>query len=155
MSSSQSPFAPGWADSGHRTQVAYPTVRMLPCRDFNQQRREQGFTSQAHLDAWFVAYDHAEACPECGQPGQAAWLEGSASWQPTVTQCAEAARLYEAAALVGRVERRHAHLRDDHGQVRIMPGEATDPDFLAALHRVVRDQNPVEDGPACDAWWWA
>jgi hypothetical protein len=153
MSSNQSPFAPGWADSGHRTQVAYPTVRMLPCRDFNQPRREQGFTSQAHLDAWFVYYDHTHACPECGRPGLAADLSDGP--QPTVTICAEGRRLSDAAALVGRVEHRHAHLRDDHGQVRIMPGEATDPDFLAALHRVVRDQNPAEDGPACHAWWWA
>jgi len=62
-------------------------------RRFTQARREQGFRSQAHLDAFYVAYDHKQACGECGQPGPAAWLEGDASWQPTERECAEGRRL--------------------------------------------------------------
>ena len=41
------------------------------------------------------------------------------------------------------------HLRTCHGQVRISADEAADPSFLLSLHRVTRDQNPDEDGPAC------
>jgi hypothetical protein len=43
----------------------------------------------------------------------------------------------------------HEHLRTVHGQVRILPGEATDPSFLLALHRIVMEQNPDETGPVC------
>jgi hypothetical protein len=43
----------------------------------------------------------------------------------------------------------YAHLRDDHGQVRILPGEATDPMFLHSLHRTVVSQNPGEVTSRC------
>jgi hypothetical protein len=45
----------------------------------------------------------------------------------------------------------YEHLREAHAQVRITPGEAEDPGFLDALHRVVLDQNLAEAGPACCA----
>jgi hypothetical protein len=41
------------------------------------------------------------------------------------------------------------HLATCHGQVRITADEAADPSFLLALHRIAREQNPEEDGPAC------
>jgi len=56
-------------------------------RMFTQARQKQGFRSQAHLDAFFRSYDHERSCAECGKPGPAVWLEGSASWQPTMAQC--------------------------------------------------------------------
>jgi hypothetical protein len=62
-------------------------------RTLTEARKVQGFGSQEHLDAFYAAYDHVQACPECGQPGPAAWLEGDASWQPTETRCGEANRL--------------------------------------------------------------
>lgn len=49
----------------------------------------------------------------------------------------------------GQAAELHEHLRTCHGQVRITAAEAADPGFLLALHRVTRDQNPAEDGPAC------
>jgi hypothetical protein len=62
-------------------------------RMFTAERKAQGFRSLAHLDAPYRAADHKRACGECGQPGPARWLEGSASWQPTVRECAEGKRL--------------------------------------------------------------
>jgi hypothetical protein len=38
-------------------------------RTFNAARREQGFKSQAHLDAFYAAYDHEKACAACQRPG--------------------------------------------------------------------------------------
>ena len=62
-------------------------------RVFTAARQAQGFRSQAHLDAFYVAYDHVKACGECGLPAPAMWLAGSASWQPAETRCAGARRL--------------------------------------------------------------
>jgi hypothetical protein len=62
-------------------------------REFDADRKAQGFRSQMHLDAFYTAYDHVKSCGECGQPGPAAWLEGDASWQPTETRCDESRRL--------------------------------------------------------------
>ena len=56
-------------------------------RTFDQDRKTQGFKSQDHLDAFFAAYDHEKRCVECRQPGPAVWLDGSASWQPTMNRC--------------------------------------------------------------------
>lgn len=63
-------------------------------RVFTPARQAQGFRSQAHLDAHFAHSDHVRACGECRQPGPAAWLEGDASWQPTMRECAEGQRLF-------------------------------------------------------------
>ena len=62
-------------------------------REWNAARKAQGFRSQAHLDAFYAAFDHLAACGRCGQPGPAMWLEGSASYQPTETRCGEWLRL--------------------------------------------------------------
>jgi histidinol phosphatase-like enzyme len=74
---------------------AQTTSSHTPGRAFDAQRQAQGFRSQEHLDAFYVAYDHQKACSECGKPAPAMWLEGSASWQPTMTVCAEGRRLDE------------------------------------------------------------
>lgn len=66
---------------------------MAATRVWDAGRKAQGFRSQAHLDAFYAAFDHVAACGECGKPGPAMWLEGSASWQPTETRCAEWRRL--------------------------------------------------------------
>ena len=66
---------------------------MTASRIFGTDRAAQGFRSQAHLDAFLAYHDHTQACGECGQPGAATWLEGSASWQPTATVCPEGIRL--------------------------------------------------------------
>jgi hypothetical protein len=73
-------------------------------RVFSPQREAQGFRSQAHLDAWYRAFDHTRACPAgvCGTPGPSAWLEGDASWQPTVRECEEARRLHAEASQTDR-----------------------------------------------------
>ena len=62
-------------------------------RTLDAGRRAQGFRSQEQLDAHYAYTDHVRACAECDQPGPAFWLEGSASWQPTMRQCAEGRRL--------------------------------------------------------------
>ncbi len=62
-------------------------------RTWNTARREQGFRSQAHLDAFYAAYDHKKACSACQQPGLAYWNEADASWQPTENRCSEGKRL--------------------------------------------------------------
>jgi hypothetical protein len=59
-------------------------------RTFTAARQAQGFRSQAHLDAFYVAYDHVKGCSECGQPA-GVWLDDG--WQPAETRCAEARRL--------------------------------------------------------------
>lgn len=65
-----------------------------PDRVFTIARHEQGFASQAHLDAFFLAYDHGRTCPECQREGSV-WLEGSASWQPVKVLCPEGRRLFD------------------------------------------------------------
>lgn len=60
-------------------------------RNFTQARKEQGFKSQAHLDAFFRYYDHTKACAECQKPGPGVWLDDG--FQPTQNRCDEAKRL--------------------------------------------------------------
>jgi hypothetical protein len=62
-----------------------------PGRLISDARRQQGFRDQAHLDRWFAYSDHTKECPDCGLPGDG--YDGPDGWQPTVTQCADAARL--------------------------------------------------------------
>ena len=66
-------------------------------RRFTEARKAQGFRSQGHLDAFFAAYDHGKTCAECSQPGLSVWLEGDASWQPTMGRCS-AGRALDAAS---------------------------------------------------------
>ena len=55
-------------------------------REFNESRKVQGFQSQAHLDAFFAAFDHNQGCADCRQrDGHVLLNEG---WQPTVGSCA-------------------------------------------------------------------
>jgi hypothetical protein len=57
-------------------------------RKFDEVRRVQGFRSQGHLDAFYAYFDHTHGdCEVCGQSSVAMWLDGSASWQPTVQEC--------------------------------------------------------------------
>ena len=61
-------------------------------RTFDAARREQGFRSQAELDAFFRYYDHTKECAECHKPGPAFPLDDG--MQPTQHRCATALRLY-------------------------------------------------------------
>lgn len=63
-------------------------------RTFNEQRREQGFKSQAHLDAFFRYYDHTQACAECQKASKPVWVDDC--FQPTQNRCAEALTLQAA-----------------------------------------------------------
>ena len=85
------PLHPLWDDTLRRYRYVTDTER----RTFTEARRRQGFRSQSHLDAFYAHLDHVQTCDECGAPGPAVWLDGSASWQPTVHECDEGARLYQ------------------------------------------------------------
>jgi len=61
-------------------------------RVFNSARQEQGFISQADLDAFYRHYDHQKNCSECQQHGPGVWLDDG--FQPTMNSCAVADRLY-------------------------------------------------------------
>lgn len=61
-------------------------------RDFNQARKDQGFASQAHLDAFYATVDHKAGCAECQRPTWY-WNGGDASWQPATAQCETGAAL--------------------------------------------------------------
>jgi len=60
-------------------------------RTFNAARRDQGFKSQQHLDAFFAAYDHSHSCPECLKPGTPVAIDDG--MQPTMNRCSEGMRL--------------------------------------------------------------
>ena len=61
-------------------------------REFDQARREQGFTSQAQLDAFFAHYDHNTTCPDCAKLD--GWVELSDGYQPTKGSCPVDKALY-------------------------------------------------------------
>lgn len=68
-------------------------------RTFTKARREQGFQSQEHLDAFYAYLDHQQECTAAGGgcgPGPDAWMESDASWQPTLAECPQAKALYQA-----------------------------------------------------------
>lgn len=60
-------------------------------RIFTARRAEQGFRSQAHLDAFYAARDHEDSCTACQTPGPAMPLDDGQ--QPTMRRCAESLRL--------------------------------------------------------------
>ena len=60
-------------------------------RVYDQARRDQGFKSQAHLDAFFAHYDHTRSCSDCG-PGPAVPLDDG--MQPTRRECDAALALF-------------------------------------------------------------
>jgi hypothetical protein len=74
--------------------LAY-TNRSWEARLFDQQRKEQGFKSQADLDAWFAYYDHTCACAECQKPGKGMYLSDN-SYQPSRNTCEIGQQLYKA-----------------------------------------------------------
>ncbi len=60
-------------------------------RQFNTARRNQGFHSQAHLDAFFHYYDHTCTCAECQKPGVSVAFDDG--YQPTMNRCDTARQL--------------------------------------------------------------
>jgi hypothetical protein len=67
-------------------------------RVLNEARREQGFRSQEHLDAFYAYVDHSDGCGECGGEGKSCWNEADASWQPTVALCPRGRQLLDASS---------------------------------------------------------
>ena len=63
-------------------------------RTFDTARREQGFRSQADLDAFFAYYDHTCVCAECQKPGKSVALDNG--YQPTMNRCEAALSLQTA-----------------------------------------------------------
>lgn len=61
-------------------------------RIFDEGRKRQGFTSQAHLDAFYRYYDHTQQCDECQQPGEPAPIDDG--YQPTRRVCDVAKQLF-------------------------------------------------------------
>ncbi len=88
------PRAPEWVRAWSGPFSLYVRMEYVDERLFTSARRDQGFRSQAHLDAWYRYSDHVRSCEECQRPGEPMWLEGDASWQPTHRSCAEADRLF-------------------------------------------------------------
>ena len=67
------------------------TCRETALRAFDAARRKQGFRSQAHLDAFFRAHDHARGCSECSRVG--GYFELDDGMQPYMGRCDEGRRL--------------------------------------------------------------
>lgn len=61
-------------------------------RTFNQSRKEQGFKNQAHLDAFFRAYDHDKECPVCSKIAGYGQVDDGV--QPYMGQCSTGLKLY-------------------------------------------------------------
>jgi len=60
-------------------------------RTLTAERKAQGFTSQAQLDAFFARFDHMQTCTAChALDGNVILNDGM---QPTVGECHEAKRL--------------------------------------------------------------
>lgn len=65
-------------------------VLTTPGRTFDQGRKEQGFKSQEHLDAFYAYLDHTKSCPKCQQFGHVALDDG---YQQVQIICPEGERL--------------------------------------------------------------
>ena len=63
----------------------------MATRNFDKARRQQGFRSQEHLNAFFEYYDHTCACPECQKPGQPVLVDDG--YQPAMNRCDKARSL--------------------------------------------------------------
>jgi len=61
-------------------------------RIFNEERKAQGFESQAQLDAFYRERDHAATCSICGNVG--GYVELSDGMQPVMGQCDIGKQLY-------------------------------------------------------------
>ena len=69
-------------------------------RIFDAARASQGFRSQAHLDAFYAAFDHVHACSDCAaRDGFVALDDGM---QPTSGRCDVAGRLDAETSALGR-----------------------------------------------------
>lgn len=60
-------------------------------RKFDAARKAQGFRSEAHLAAFFAAFDHVQGCAACKTLNGGVFLDDG--WQPTEGRCPEARRL--------------------------------------------------------------
>jgi len=69
-------------------------------RTFDTARQAQGFRSQAHLDSFFAAFDHAQGCADCKALDGYVLLDDG--YQPTEGRCTEARRLDAAVSAVSR-----------------------------------------------------
>ena len=67
---------------------------ITPERELTDQRREQGFNSQSHLDAFYRYYDHTQSCAGCQLAGKPEWVDDC--FQPTQHRCAEGLHLQSA-----------------------------------------------------------
>lgn len=63
-------------------------------RQFTDERREQGFRSQPHLDAFYASNDHAQACPTCSRIG--GYVPIDDGMQPYMDQCETGRALFAA-----------------------------------------------------------
>jgi hypothetical protein len=70
------------------------TTTQSDSRVFTASRAEQGFRSQAHLDAFFRYHDHVQDCAECSQPGEPALIDDG--MQATCRDCPTAVELFRA-----------------------------------------------------------
>lgn len=96
-------------------------------RIFTRARQEQGFRSQAHLDAFYRSLDHVAGCEECQKPGPPFEL-ADGSLQPTVNRCSEENRLFERAR-AENFDREEPVERDaPRGMCAAHPGEHTHTD---------------------------
>jgi len=68
-------------------------------RKYTIERQQQGFRSQAHLDAFYATYDHGKTCPECQGIGMTELHDGM---QPVAIRCQEWKRLDQIDARIGR-----------------------------------------------------
>lgn len=72
----------------------------MNARILTAARIAQGFRSQAHLDAFYAAFDHTSACPVCSsEAGMVALDDGP---QPVMGRCAEGLALEKASFAVDR-----------------------------------------------------
>lgn len=69
-------------------------------RTFDAERKAQGFRSQAHLDAFFAAFDHTQGCAACKALDGYVLLDDG--YQPANGRCSEARRLDAATAEASR-----------------------------------------------------
>ena len=63
-------------------------------RIFDAARQQQGFRSQAQLDAFYAYYDHVKTCPDCKALNGYVLLDDG--YQPTGGECPQAKALYHA-----------------------------------------------------------
>lgn len=56
-------------------------------RIFTERRKQQGFVSQEHLDAFYRYFDHRQDCPICNRIAGYAELPSDGSLQPYCGNC--------------------------------------------------------------------